>query len=57
VAQEMCDRISIIQQGKVIARGTVAELRELAGSHDEQLTPVFLKLTGGSAFQEIDETF
>jgi ABC-2 type transport system ATP-binding protein len=55
VAQEMCDRISIILKGKIIARGTVDELRALAGSHDEQLTAVFLKLTGGSGLQEIDE--
>jgi ABC-2 type transport system ATP-binding protein len=55
VAQEMCDRISIILKGQIIARGTVEELRELAGSDDENLTPVFLKLTGGSALQEIDE--
>lgn len=55
VAQEMCDRISIILKGRIIARGTVDELRVLAGTHDEQLTPVFLKLTGGSGLQEIDE--
>ena len=55
VAQEMCDRISIILKGRIIAEGTVDELRRLAGSQDEQLTPVFLKLTGGSALQEIDE--
>src|SRR5437588_7523643 len=55
VAQEMCDRISIILKGRIIAAGTVDELRRLAGSQDEQLTPVFLKLTGGSALQEIDE--
>ena len=55
VAQEMCDRIAIILKGKIIARGTVNELRALAGAHDEQLTPVFLKLTGGSGLQEIDE--
>jgi ABC-2 type transport system ATP-binding protein len=55
VAQEMCDRISIILRGKIIARGTVAELRAMAGGQDEHLTPVFLKLTGGSALQEIDE--
>ena len=30
VAQEMCDRISIILKGKIIARGTVDELRALA---------------------------
>ena len=55
VAQEMCDRISIILKGRIIARGTVAELREMAGGGDPNLTVVFLKLTGGSALQEIDE--
>ena len=29
VAQEMCDRISIILKGKIIARGTVAEIRAM----------------------------
>jgi ABC-2 type transport system ATP-binding protein len=53
VAQEMCDRISIILGGRIIARGTVEELRALAGAHDQALTPVFLKLTGGSGLQEI----
>jgi ABC-2 type transport system ATP-binding protein len=55
VAQEMCDRISILQRGRIIARGTVDELRALAGSADEQLTAVFLKLTGGTGLQEIDD--
>jgi ABC-2 type transport system ATP-binding protein len=55
VAQEMCDRISIILKGKIIARGTVPELRGLAGNPDQQLTEVFLRLTGGSGLQEIDE--
>jgi ABC-2 type transport system ATP-binding protein len=55
VAQEMCDRISIIVSGRIIARGTVDELRALAGGQDQELTPVFLKITGGAALQEIDE--
>jgi len=55
VAQEMCDRISIILRGRIIARGTVEELRALAGGVDDHLTSVFLKLTGGSGLQEIDE--
>ena len=55
VAQEMCDRISIILQGRIIASGTVSEVRAMSGNPDDQLTNVFLKLTGGSAFQEIDE--
>jgi hypothetical protein len=33
----------------------VDELRQLAGGEHAELTPVFLKLTGGSALQELDE--
>ena len=55
VAEEMCDRISIILKGRIIAQGTVDELRAVAGGADEELTAVFLKLTGGSGLQEIDE--
>jgi ABC-2 type transport system ATP-binding protein len=53
VAEEMCDRISIILGGRIIARGSVPELHALAGTDDPQLTPVFLKLTGGTGLQEI----
>ena len=55
VAQEMCDQISIILKGKIIASGTVAEIRAMGDGHDDHLTSVFLKLTGGSGLQEIDE--
>ena len=55
VAQEVCDRISIIVKGQIIAQGTVEDLQQMAGHPDEHLTPVFLKLTGGSGLQEIDE--
>jgi len=56
IAEEMCDRISIILGGRILARGTVGELHALAGGEDEKLTPVFLRLTGGSGFHELDET-
>ena len=55
VAEEMCDRVSIILGGKIIAEGTVAELQAAAGARDEALTPVFLRLTGGSGFREIED--
>ena len=55
VAQEMCDRITIILKGRIIASGTVDELLSMAGSAHDQLTEVFLKLTGGGALQELDE--
>src|SRR5262249_47636871 len=55
VAQEMCDLVSIILKGKIIAHGTVAELRALEGDPSQHLTEVFLRLTGGSGLQEIDD--
>jgi len=55
VAQEMCQRISIILKGRIIAQGSVDEVRRLSGGEDDHLTAVFLKLTGGSALQELDE--
>jgi ABC-2 type transport system ATP-binding protein len=55
VAQEVCHRLSIINKGQIIACGTVDEVRALAGAEDEHLTSVFLKLTGGTGLQEIDD--
>jgi ABC-2 type transport system ATP-binding protein len=55
VAQEVCHRLSIINKGRIIATGTVDQVRALAGTQDEQLTSVFLKLTGGSGLQEIED--
>jgi ABC-2 type transport system ATP-binding protein len=55
VAEEMCDRVSIILGGRIVALGTVAELQAAAGAENEALTPVFLRLTGGAGFREIEE--
>jgi ABC-2 type transport system ATP-binding protein len=55
VAQEMCQRLSIILKGKIIAQGSVDEIRKLTGDADDHLTAVFLRLTGGTALQELDE--
>jgi ABC-2 type transport system ATP-binding protein len=55
VAQEMCDHISIILGGKIIAGGTMDELRTQAGGQNDALTEVFFKLTGGSGFREIED--
>ena len=54
IAQNMCDRIAIINQGKVIASGTMEELRQL-GQGESSLEDIFLGLTGGAEYAEIAE--
>ncbi len=54
VAEETCDRIGIIHQGRLIAVGTVEELRRQAGSHaNARLEAIFLKLTEAEDVAEI----
>jgi len=45
VAQEICDRISIIDHGEVVATGSVDELKKTASIDSGQLESIFLKLT------------
>jgi ABC-2 type transport system ATP-binding protein len=45
VAERICTRIGIIYQGKVLAEGTLEELRRMAGGKDAPLEDVFLRLT------------
>jgi ABC-2 type transport system ATP-binding protein len=54
IAERMCDRVMIINQGRIIASGTMAELRGgSAGSGS--LEDIFLTLTGGAEYAEIAE--
>jgi len=45
VAEHICTRIGIISQGKVIAEGTLDQLKSKTGNKSETLEEVFLKLT------------
>jgi ABC-2 type transport system ATP-binding protein len=45
VAEEVCERIAIINHGQIIARGTLSELRTESGADEGSLEEVFLKLT------------
>jgi ABC-2 type transport system ATP-binding protein len=45
VAERLADRIGIIHQGRLIAEGTLAELRRRAGDASSTLEDVFLDLT------------
>jgi ABC-2 type transport system ATP-binding protein len=49
-AQEVCHEIAIIQEGRVIAQGTVDELRQDAGV-EGNLENTFLKLTEGKGIR------
>ncbi len=55
IAERMCDRIGIINQGKLIAAGTMEELRALDQSGQASLEDIFLSLTGGTEEAEIAE--
>jgi len=47
VAEELCDRVGIIQRGKLIALGTIDELRAEAGrERHSTLEALFLHITG-----------
>lgn len=57
VAEGMCDRIAIVQRGKLLAEGTMAELRAQGASGDESLEALFLRLTGGLQANELGAIF
>ena len=54
VAEGMCDRIAIMQAGRILAQGTMAELREQTASGDSSLEDLFLRLTGGFRDHQLD---
>ncbi len=55
IAERMCDRIGIINQGALIAVGTMNELRASDKSGEASLEDIFLSLTGGTEEAEIAE--
>jgi ABC-2 type transport system ATP-binding protein len=53
VAEAICDRIAIIAEGTIIARGTMEELRASTDAGAAHLEEIFLKLTGGEEIAEL----
>jgi ABC-2 type transport system ATP-binding protein len=49
VAERMAERIGLIAEGRLIAEGTLDELRALAGRGERSLEDVFLALVAGEA--------
>jgi ABC-2 type transport system ATP-binding protein len=55
VAQSLCDRVGIIQNGRIRAYGTMAELRAHAAAGEAGLEDIFLRLTGDNAARAVVE--
>ena len=53
IAEALCDRIAIIQGGKIVAAGTMADLRVQHAAGDMGLEDLFLRLTGAAAAKEL----
>ena len=53
IAEGMCDIIGIIQGGRLVAHGTMDELRQQHTAGDASLEELFLKLTGGADAREL----
>jgi len=53
VAEAMCDRVAIIQEGEIVASGSMADLRNQTAAGDASLEELFLKVTGGAVEKEL----
>ena len=53
VAEVLCDYISIISQGSIIASGSMDELRAQAQAGEAHLEEIFLKVTGGAQMADV----
>lgn len=53
VVEVLCDLLAIIHEGRVIARGTMEELRTQAQAGEADLEEIFLKVTGNEDVAEI----
>jgi len=47
VAEEICTRIGIIDRGRLLATGTLDELKRFSKNKDRNLEELYLKMTGG----------
>lgn len=53
IAESICDRIAIMDHGKVLAQGSMSQLRQMSGMSN--LEDVFLKLTGTTDVHDVVE--
>jgi ABC-2 type transport system ATP-binding protein len=49
IVEQMCTRVAIINNGDIIAEGSVEDLGRMARMENSHLEPIFLRLTAGDA--------
>jgi len=52
-AEALCDRLAVIAGGRIVAQGTMDELRAQAETSESGLEEIFLRLTGGAEQREL----
>ena len=52
VVERLCDRIAIINRGKIMVQGSMSELREEAANSSGTLEDIFVNLVGGERYRE-----
>ncbi|MBV8553262.1 MAG: ABC transporter ATP-binding protein [Acidobacteriaceae bacterium] len=52
VVERLCNHVAIISRGKVIAQGTITELRQQAAQDDTTLEDIFVRLVGAERYSE-----
>jgi ABC-2 type transport system ATP-binding protein len=52
VVERLCDQVAIINEGKVVVQGTMAELRQQAAEGASTLEDIFVNLVGGERYSE-----
>jgi ABC-2 type transport system ATP-binding protein len=53
LAETLCDRLAVIDRGKVLAAGTMDDLRRTAAAEEAGLEEVFLRITRGATDDDI----
>jgi len=54
LAETLCDRLAVIDRGRIVAQGTLDDLRRTAAIDAAGLEEVFLRITRGATDAEID---
>lgn len=53
IAESLCQRVIILDRGRIVAQGSIEELRAMAKSPQSNLEEIFLRVTGGEAYGEL----